>query len=99
MEDAALETIRAGADIFLVCQKEEFVWRCYEAVLQEAERDRRFAELVTRAADRVLKLKASTKALRQTVVQDPSSAAVEKLTSNMRAFAEEVQKESAASRL
>src|SRR5437588_42909 len=38
MEEAALDTIRAGADLFLVCQKEEFVWRCYESVLQEAER-------------------------------------------------------------
>src|SRR5207302_4520143 len=51
MEEAALGTLRAGADIFLVCQKEEFVWRCYEAVLQEAERDRKFADLVTRTAD------------------------------------------------
>jgi len=99
MEDAALQTIRAGADIFLVCQKEEFVWRCYEAVLQEAERDRRFAEVVTRAADRVLKLKAATKGLKATVAEEPSEPEVQKLTAHMREFAEEVQKESAASRL
>jgi len=99
MEEAALETIRAGADLFLVCQKEEFVWRCYEAVLQEAERDRRFAELVTRAADRVLKLKGTTKALKATVVEEPSASEVETLTRNMREFAQEIQKESAASRL
>lgn len=99
MEDAALETIRAGADIFLVCQKEEFVWRCYEAVLQEAERDRRFADLVTSAADRVLRLKTATKALKSTVVQEPSDAEVKKLTAGMQEFAQEVQRESAASRL
>ena len=95
MEEAALNTIRAGADIFLVCQKEEFVWRCYEAVLQEAERDRKFAELVTRAADRVLRLKAASKPLQKTVVKEPSSGEVEKLTAAMRRFREEVEKRAA----
>ena len=32
IEDAAVETLRAGADMFLVCQKEESVWRAFEAV-------------------------------------------------------------------
>lgn len=99
MEEAALDTIRAGADIFLVCQKEEFVWRCYEAVLREAERDRRFAELITRAADRVLQLKASSKALRQTIVHEPSAEQVQKLAARMHEFTDDVQKESAAGRL
>ena len=95
MEEAALNTIRAGADIFLVCQKEEFVWRCYEAVLQEAERDRRFAELVTRTADRILRLKASSKPVRQTVVREPSSGEVEKLRAAIQEFRDEVQKKAA----
>jgi beta-N-acetylhexosaminidase len=99
MEEAALETIRAGSDIFLVCQKEEFVWRCYEAVLQEAERNNKFAETVTRAADRVLRLKASSKALQQTVVKEPNTRDIEKLQARMREFTEQVVKESAASRL
>ncbi len=96
MEDAALETIRAGSDIFLVCQKEEFVWRCYEAVLQQAERDRKFAAMVARAADRVLKLKSSNKALKQITVKEPEPAEVEKLKAAMHGFTEEVQQESAA---
>lgn len=99
MEEAALETIRAGSDIFLVCQKEEFVWRCYEAVLQEAERDRKFAELVTRAADRVLRLKASTKSLRQTTIDEPTGGEIEKLRARVHEFTDLVQKESAATRL
>lgn len=99
MEEAALETIRAGSDIFLVCQKEEFVWRCYEAVLQEAERDRKFAAIVTRAADRVLRLKASSKALKQTVVQEPTAAEVEKLKARMHDFTQEIEREGAAGRL
>lgn len=98
MEEAALETIRAGSDIFLVCQKEEFVWRCYEAVLQEAERNRKFAALVTRAADRILKLKSSNKALKETSVKEPEGADVEKLKTAMQRFTEEVQRESATTR-
>ena len=99
MEEAALGTLRAGADIFLVCQKEEFVWRCYEAVLQEAERDRKFADLVTRAADRVLRLKASSKSLKPTMAKEPTSEEIESLKAKMHEFAREVDKESAASRL
>lgn len=98
MEEAALNTIRAGSDMFLVCQKEEFVWRCYEAVLQEAERDRKFAELVTQASERILRLKASNKALRQTTVAEPTSADIERLRTRMREFAEDVLTESGAGR-
>ena len=43
IEEAAVETLRAGADMFLVCQKEEHVWRAFEAVLQA--RRRRYASL------------------------------------------------------
>jgi hypothetical protein len=49
--------------MFLVCQNHELVGRAYEAVLREAERDRRFAALVAQAADRVLKFKKRTKEL------------------------------------
>ena len=45
IEEAAVETLRAGADLFLVCQKEEHVWRAYEAVFKHAESDRAFAKL------------------------------------------------------
>ncbi len=46
IEDAAVETLRAGADMFLVCQKEESVRRAFEAVLKQAESDKKFARLV-----------------------------------------------------
>jgi hypothetical protein len=67
--------------------------------LQEAERDRKFAEMVTRAADRVLRLKTTSKALKETTVTEPSPANVEGLKAKMHAFAQTVQKESAAGRL
>ena len=46
IEDAAVETLRAGADMFLVCQKEESVRRAFEAVLKRAESDKKFAKLI-----------------------------------------------------
>lgn len=61
IEDISVETLKAGADMFLICHNEEFIWKSYEAVLLAAEKDRRFAEHVAFACDRVLSLKAKTK--------------------------------------
>lgn len=97
MEEAALGTIRAGADLFLVCQKEEFVWRCYEAVLQEAERNRRFADLVTRAADRVLRFKERSVSIRKTSTRELDPDHIQDLARNLRAFSDEVRQKAAAS--
>jgi beta-N-acetylhexosaminidase len=57
VDQAAVECIRAGADIFLVCHNDEHVWRTYNAVLAEAERDKRFRKQVEQAAKRVLAYK------------------------------------------
>ena len=57
VEEAAVETLKAGSDIFMVCHDEEKVWRAYEAVLSAAERDRKFAKLVAEKARRVLVFK------------------------------------------
>ena len=63
IEHVSVETIRAGADIFLVCHNQELVWRGYEAVLSEAEKDRKFAAQVARAAARVMGFKRRTRTL------------------------------------
>lgn len=60
IEDAAVGTLEAGSDIFLVCQKEEHVWRAYEAVLQKAERSRTFAQLVSNKWRRVAAFQAKS---------------------------------------
>jgi beta-N-acetylhexosaminidase len=95
MEEAALRSIRAGADMLLVCQKEEFVWRSYEAVLQESERDRRFADVVTRAADRVLRFKATSAAIKDTNLREPSDSIVEGLRKKLSDFSQEIERKSA----
>lgn len=60
IEDAAVGTLEAGSNIFLVCQKEEHVWRAYEAVLTKAEQNRAFARLVSGKARRVAAFQAKS---------------------------------------
>lgn len=95
IEDAAVETIRAGADIFLVCHNEEKVWRTYEKVLSEAERDRKFAALVAEAARRVVALKTKWAALKH-IAPAPTNTTVDKLRRAIWQFSEEVRLASAA---
>jgi beta-N-acetylhexosaminidase len=64
IEEVAVGTLRAGADMFLVCHNAELVWRSYDAVLREAERDRRFAAQISLAAARVLAVKKRSVGLR-----------------------------------
>jgi beta-N-acetylhexosaminidase len=78
IENAAVECIRAGADIFLVCHKEEMVRRAYDAVLAAADRDRKFRKQVENAAQRVLRFKKRSKALNRPAPR-PSEKTINKL--------------------
>ena len=91
IEDAAVETLRAGADMFLVCQKEESVRRAFEAVLKQAESDKKFARLVARKAERVLALKKKSKALTKPMAPAPKQKTVERLTRRIWQFSEELR--------
>ena len=64
IEEVTVETLRAGADMYLVCHNQELVWRGYEAVLREAEKNRKFAAHVAQAAKRVLAFKKRAPELR-----------------------------------
>ncbi len=90
IEDAAVETLLAGADIFLICQKEESVRRAFEAVVKRAESDKKFARLVAEKAERVAKAKKKAKALRR-ISEAPSKKAIEKLTRKIWEFSEELR--------
>jgi beta-N-acetylhexosaminidase len=91
IEDAAVETLRAGADMFLVCQKEESVRRAFEAVLKQAESDKKFARLVAGKSERVLQAKKKSKAFKTPVPRSPSQKVVERLIRNIWKFSEEVR--------
>jgi beta-N-acetylhexosaminidase len=57
IEHATVEHIRAGGDLCLICHQEEFVTRAYEALVEEAARDRKFARRVEESVARVVAFK------------------------------------------
>jgi beta-N-acetylhexosaminidase len=95
IEEVAVETLRAGADMFLVCHNQELVWRAYEAVLQQAEHDRKFAAQVAQSARRVLDFKRRSAALRG-FAAEPQAKVVEKLRRIMETFSQLVGSEDAS---
>jgi len=92
IDEAAVETLRAGADMFLVCHNEAHVWRTYEAVVREAENDSKFARQVARAARRVMAFKNRMRNLLKTTASRPSAQTVRKLSLQMQKFADRVQR-------
>lgn len=57
---AALGTLKAGADMYLVCRRADAVMNSFQSILREAERDRPFAARINESAARVLALKKKT---------------------------------------
>ncbi len=91
IEDAAIECLRAGADSFLVCQKEESVTRAYEAVLLEAERDKKFRKLVEAAAKKIVAYKKRSPELKRKMAPPPDEKCIDKLRRKNWLFSEEVR--------
>jgi beta-N-acetylhexosaminidase len=91
IEEAAVQTVQAGADIYLVCHSEELVHRAYEAILKEAERSARFREKVEIAAQRILKAKKRWPALTRRMAAAPSETTVNRLRQKIWLFSEEVR--------
>jgi beta-N-acetylhexosaminidase len=86
--EAAVETIKAGADIFLACHSEKVVWETCEAVYKAAERDRRFARKVTAAANRVVAFKKKSAEVKRHV-PEPGAETLDRLRRELWEFAEE----------
>jgi beta-glucosidase-like glycosyl hydrolase len=91
IEEAAVETLLTGADMFLVCQKEESVWRAFEAVYKQAERDRKFARLITEKSRHVLVAKRRSQALKTRLSPVPTQKTVDRLRRRIWEFSEEVR--------
>ncbi len=92
IEEAVIGHIRAGGDLGLICHREEFILRAHEALVREAERDRKFARRVQESAGRVLafKLKRARGPGRPRHTS-PTAARVEKLTRQLWEFGEEIR--------
>jgi beta-N-acetylhexosaminidase len=78
IEQAAIEHIRAGGDLCLICHIEEYVTRSYEALIKEAESNRKFAQRVAESAARVMAFKKKSSALKRRSPA-PTPAKLEKL--------------------
>lgn len=90
VEQAAVEHIRAGGDLCLVCHKEDGILRAYEDLLRAAESDRRFAARVAESASRTLASKKKwTKFFHQRPA--PSPAKTSRLSRQLWEFTEEVR--------
>jgi len=89
---AAVEHIRAGGDLCLVCHREDYILQAHEELLKAAERDKTFAQRVEDSTRRVLGFKKKwTKMLY--AGKAPSAAGVEKLSRRLWEFGEQVRLE------
>jgi len=87
---AAVEFVRAGGDLCLVCHREDYMLEAYEALVRAAERDKLSAKRVAESRRRVLACKKKwKKELR--MGKAPSSAATETLMRRLWEFGEQVR--------
>jgi beta-N-acetylhexosaminidase len=92
MEQAAVQAVRAGADLLLICHSEEQIDRACEAVAKERDRDRRFAERLRESAARVARHKKKfAKLLATKSLPRPTPAKVEKLSRALWEFGERIR--------
>jgi len=92
IEQTVVQHIRAGGDMALICHKEEMVVRAYEALIHEAERDRKFRNRAAEAVTRVQTLRKKLLALcRYSRPAAPTPAKTEKLTRQLWEFEEEIR--------
>jgi beta-N-acetylhexosaminidase len=57
IETAAVEAVWAGCDALLICKSEDAQDRAHEALVKQAEKDRRFRDRCVEAATRVLRVR------------------------------------------
>jgi beta-N-acetylhexosaminidase len=87
---AAVEFVRAGGDLCLICHREDNVVQAYEELVNTAERDPKFARRVADSVRRVLALKKKSATFLRTA-RAPAAAAVGKLSRKLWEFGEQVR--------
>jgi beta-N-acetylhexosaminidase len=90
VEQAAVEHIRAGGDLCLICHNEEYILRSYEALVKEVERDAKFARRAKESAARLRAFKKNSRELKRPAPA-PSAAKLEKLSRQLWEFSEQVR--------
>jgi beta-N-acetylhexosaminidase len=90
--EAAVEHIRAGGDLCLICHREDYITQAYEKLLHTVESDPKFAKRVSESMRRGLAFKKkSAKLLR--MATPPSAATFAKLSRKLWEFGEQVRLE------
>ena len=92
IEQAAVEHIRAGGDLCLICHVEDQVMRAHDALVHEAERDSKFARRCQESIARVLAFKKKSKSLKRRS-PTPTAARVQRLSRQSWEFSEQVRLE------
>jgi len=91
---AAVDAIRAGTDLCLICHREEFVVEAYQELAKTAERDKKFATQAAEVARRVVAHKQKwSRIFRAAGIARTTPAGVEKLTRRLWEFDEAVRLE------
>jgi beta-N-acetylhexosaminidase len=87
---AAVEHIRAGGDLCLICHREDYIAQAFEELIMTAQRDRKFAKRIEESARRVLGFKKKwAKMLR--LAKAPSQTTVADLSRKLWEFGEQVR--------
>jgi beta-N-acetylhexosaminidase len=89
--EAAIQTLKAGSDLMLVCHSEENVWLAFESVYKLAEADRDFAKRIAKKSKRVLRFKRNSRSLLTRTASRPTPRTVDKLCRRIWEFTEEVR--------
>jgi beta-N-acetylhexosaminidase len=90
IDQAAVEFIRAGGDLCLICHEQENVERAFETMLREAGRDARFRRRVLESAKRVAAFKKKSRELkRRTPVPTPEK--ISRLSTQLWEFSEQIR--------
>lgn len=89
---AAVEFVRAGGDLCLVCHLGERVLACHESLTEEASRNPRFAIRAQDSIKRILAFKSKSKELRRRG-SSPKAPRIEQLSCQLWEFGEQVRLE------
>jgi beta-N-acetylhexosaminidase len=88
--EAAVQFVRAGGDLCLVCHREDYILQAHEDLSKAIEHDKKFAKRVVESSRRVLAFKKKHAGQLHTA-KAPSGAVVEKLTRRLWEFGEQVR--------
>jgi len=89
--EAAVEHIRAGGDLCLICHREDYVTQAYDALIRATERDPKFSRRAADSVRRVLAFKNKSAKLLRATATTPSAATVDKLSRNLWQFGEQIR--------